>query len=80
VSMTSGSPTNPPATPRCSSLKPSGASLDGSTGSRLSSATRARSWSISPSSPTRYQTGKGTPKKRCRLMFQSLFSPSTHDS
>ena len=35
---------------------------------------------MEPSSCTGYHTGNGTPKKRCRLMFQSPFSPSTHAS
>ena len=77
VSITSGSPTKPPGRPRWSSVKPSGASVDGSTGSRPSPGTSGRSKSGSPSSPTGYHTGKGTPKNRCRLMFQSLPSPST---
>src|ERR671928_103682 len=38
VSITSGSATNPPGTPRCSSVKPGGTSDDGSTGSDASSA------------------------------------------
>ncbi len=80
VSMTSGSPTNPPATPRWSSSYPSGTSLDGSTGRRSSAASRGWSKSIEPSSPTGYHTGNDTPKKRCRLMFQSPFNPSTHAS
>ena len=33
VSMTSGSPTNPPTTPRCCAVKPSGTSVLGSIGS-----------------------------------------------
>ena len=39
VSMMSGSPTKPPGLPRCSCENPSGASEDGSTGSRSSLAT-----------------------------------------
>ena len=80
VSMTSGSPTNPPGTPRWSWPYPSGTSLEGSIGRRSAAASRGWSWSIEPSSPTGYQTGKGTPKNRCRLMFQSPFRPSTHAS
>ena len=77
VSITSGSPTNPPGCPRWSSMYPSGLSVDGSTGSRSSSAKSGRSKTASPASSTGYQTGKGTPKNRCRLMFQSPLSPST---
>ncbi len=43
VSITSGSPMKPPALPRCSSVKPSGASVDGSTGRRSSFASNG--WS-----------------------------------
>ncbi len=77
VSMTSGSPTNPPGRPRWSSVYPSGTSVDGSTGSRPSSANRGPSKTVSPEGSTGYQTGNGTPKNRCRLMFQSVLSPST---
>src|SRR6266508_4374294 len=46
VSMMSGSPTKPPGAPRCSAVKPSGTSLEGSTGSRLSGASRGYSWGV----------------------------------
>ena len=62
VSMTSGSPTNPPGTPRWSSVKPGGHSACGSTGSADSSGRIGWSWSTAPSSSTGYQTGNGTPK------------------
>ena len=77
VSMTSGSPTNPPGSPRWSAAYPSGTSVDGSTGSRSSDGKIGVSKSISPSASTGYQTGRGTPKKRWRLMFQSPVRPST---
>ena len=77
VSMTSGSPTNPSGRPRWSSAHPAGTSVDGSTGSWSSVANIGRSNAISPVSSTGYHTGNGTPKKRCRLMFQSPFRPST---
>ena len=80
VSITSGSPTNPPAAPRWSGLWPGGTSEEGSTGSIESSGMIGREWSAIPSSSSGYQTGKGTPKKRWRLMHQSVFSPSTQFS
>ena len=40
VSITSGSATNPPGTPRCAAVYPGGTSVDGSIGSRDSSAAR----------------------------------------
>ena len=79
VSMTSGSPMNPPGCPRWGSVKPPGTSVEGSTGSRSSSAKMGRTKATSPESSTGYQTGKGTPKNRCRLMFQSALRPSTQD-
>ncbi len=48
VSMMSFSPTNPPGTPRWSSVYPAGTSDDGSTGSVSSDGTIGWSWSISP--------------------------------
>jgi hypothetical protein len=80
VSMTSGSAMNPPGLPRCDSSKPGGTSDDGSTGSAASSARMGEEWSGSPSVSSRYQTGKGTPKNRCRLISQSPLSPSTQFS
>ena len=80
VSITSGSPTKPPGWPRWSAVKPGGTSDDGSMGSVDSSGTIGWSWSISPSTPSRYQTGKGTPKKRCREISQSPLRPPTQFS
>src|SRR5919205_4285764 len=77
VSMTSGSAMNPPGSPRWSSVKPGGTSDDGSTGSDASSATIGSSYTGSPEGSSRYQTGKGTPKNRCRLISQSPLRPST---
>ena len=80
VSMMSGSPMKPPGWPRWASSNPAGVWLVGSMGSSDSSGTTGWSQSGSPWSSSRYQTGKGTPKKRCRLMSQSPLRPSTHDS
>ena len=35
---------------------------------------------MTPSASIGYQTGKGTPKKRCRVMFQSPMRPFTQFS
>ncbi len=80
VSITSGSAAKPPGTPRWASVKPGGVSLDGSTGSVASSGTIGWSCRGRPSGPSGYQTGNGTPKKRCRLISQSPVSPSTQFS
>ena len=80
VSITSGSPAKPPGSPRCSGVKPGGVSDDGSIGSAGSSARIGLEWSTVPSPAIGYQTGNGTPKKRCRLMHQSWFRPSTQFS
>src|SRR3954462_14597098 len=80
VSMTSGSAMNPPGLPRWSSVNPSGTSDDGSTGSADSGARSGAEWSGSPASSSRYQTGNGTPKNRCRLISQSPLRPSTQFS
>ena len=80
VSMTSGSPTNPPGWPRWSLLKPAGTSVDGSIGNCESSGTIGWLKSVRPSSSTAYQTGNGTPKNRCRLIHQSPLSPFTQFS
>src|SRR3712207_4799633 len=48
VSMTSGSATNPPGTPRCDSSKPSGTSEEGSTGRADSGARIGSSYTGSP--------------------------------
>src|SRR3954453_3505909 len=80
VSMTSGSAMKPPGTPRWSSVKPAGTSDDGSTGSDSSGARIGSSWTGSPEESSRYQTGNGTPKNRCRLISQSPLSPSTQFS
>src|SRR3954452_20397940 len=79
-SMTSGSAMNPPGTPRCDSSKPGGTSDDGSTGSVSSAARIGWSYEGSPSASRRYQTGKGTPKNRWRLISQSPLRPSTQFS
>src|SRR3954449_12500516 len=76
VSMTSGSAMNPFGLPRWSSVNPDGTSDDGSTGNEASGASRAAEESGSPSEPSRYQTGNGTPKNRWRLISQSPLRPS----
>ncbi|CPU66823.1 Uncharacterised protein [Mycobacteroides abscessus] len=80
VSMMSFSPTNPPGTPRWSSVYPAGTSDDGSTGSASSDGTIGWSWSISPDSSTGYHSGIATPKKRWREMSQSPLRPPTQFS
>ncbi|CAB4900393.1 unannotated protein [freshwater metagenome] len=80
VSITSTSPTKPFGVPRCSSVYPSGTSLDGSTGSWPSAATRGWSNTGLPSASSGYQTGIGTPKNRWREMSQSPASPPTQFS
>ncbi len=80
VSMTSGSPVKPPGASRCDWSYPSGTSVDGSTGSRSSDATSGRERSAWPSASTGYHTGNGTPKYRCRVMFQSPARPLTQFS
>ncbi len=78
VSMTSGSPTNPPGpTPLVLGVARRARRWTGRRAGGPRRAKIGRSKSVSPSSSTGYQTGKGTPKKRCRLMFQSPLSPST---
>ena len=80
VSITSGSPAKPPGLPRCSSVYPSGTSVEGSTGSRSSRGRMGRAYSRRPSGPTGYHTGRGTPKNRWRLMHQSPARPFTQFS
>src|SRR4029079_5218515 len=75
VSMTSGSPVNPPGWSRCDSSNPGGASVEGSTGSVSSGATIGSSPCTLPSASMGYHTGNGTPKTRCRLTSQSPFRP-----
>ncbi len=81
VSITSGSPTKPPGRPRWPASKPVGhvgrridrqAALGGHAAARRSRSCRRRR--------TRYQTGNGTPKNRCRLTHQSPFRPLTQFS
>ncbi len=80
VSITSGSAVNPPGWSRWSSVKPVGTAEAGSTGSDASSASTGSSYSSCPSSSSRYHTGKGTPKNRCRLTSQSPCRPDTQFS
>ena len=80
VSITSGSPMKPPGWPRWASVKPGGTSEDGSTGSASSAGVSGSSYLGSPVSDSGYQTGNGTPKKRCRLISQSPVSPPTQCS
>ena len=76
VSMTSGSPTNPPGSPRWSAEYPGGTSSWGSIGSAASSAQdRVRRSRARPARRAGYHTGNGTPKYRCRLTAQSLVQP-----
>ena len=62
VSMTSGSPMNPPATPRCASVKPAGTSELGSIGSCDSLGMIGLLKSGSPAAVSGYHSGIGTPK------------------
>ena len=64
MSKTSASAVKPPGWSRCASVYPGGTAVIGSTGSDASSARMGDAKSTVPSGPTRYQTGKGTPKYR----------------
>ena len=80
VSITSGSPANPPGWPRWWLSYPGGTSVEGSTGRSCSRAGIGWPCSTCPASSIGYQTGNGTPKKRWRLMHQSPLSPWTQSS
>ena len=80
VSITSGSPANPPAARAARGAYPSGTSVEGSTGSRSGAAGIGRSYRTVPASSSGYHTGNGTPKKRWRLTHQSPVSPLTQSS
>ena len=80
VSITSGSPRNPPGLPRWSSVYPGGTSVDGSIGSASSEGAMGWSKSTAPSGPSGYHSGIGTPKKRWRLISQSPLRPPTQFS
>ena len=78
VSMTSGSPTKPPGlSPLVLGVAVGARRWTGRPGAGPRRRRSGVSKTASPSSSTGYQTGKGTPKNRCRLMFQSPLSPST---
>ena len=80
VSMMSTSPMKPPGSPRWLSSYPGAGSDAGSTGSTCSLGTIGVSRSGSPSASSGYQTGIGTPKKRCLDISQSPVSPPTQFS
>ena len=80
VSIMSTSPIKPLGLPRWSSVKPVGAWLDGSTGSKDRSGVITFSKSGLPSASSWYQTGIGTPKKRCLETSQSPVRPFTQFS
>ncbi len=52
----------------------------GSIGRSASSARIGDKKSVTPSASIGYQTGNGTPKNRCRVMFQSPMRPFTQFS
>src|SRR5690625_942460 len=80
VSITSGSPTNPPGAPRLAATNTGGVSEDDPIGRWCSTGITGYSKSTVPFPIAADQTGNVTPKNRWRLMHQSPLSPSIHDS